>query len=296
MDSDHKHKVIAKEKDIRINEYLIGVFPSLPSRKSIKKALKRKKIYVDGRLADSALWINLGMEIELIKESTLERKIYPIELEVVFEDEHLAVVNKPAGLVSSGNQFRTLQNAISGHIKLSKQIDAIDPPLLVHRLDSATSGLVIIAKTASSAKKLGEMLATHEIMKKYSALLIGKIDEEGKIKSSIDNKTAISEYKRVKQIPSEAFESLSWVELYPLSGRTHQLRIHMADNNTPILGDRIHGKHKLDIKGKGLFLSAIGLEFTHPISQEKITIEIPEPKKFNKYWEWTLKRNFLNQT
>lgn len=295
MDSDHKHKVISKGKDIRINEYLIGVFPSLPSRKSIKKALKRKRILVDGLVAESALWIAVGMEIELIKEPTLDRKVYAIELEIIFEDEYLAIVNKPAGLVSSGNQFRTLQNAISGHVKLSKQVDAINPPTLVHRLDSATSGLTIIAKTASSTKKLGEMLAAHEIIKKYSALVIGKIEKEGRIKSSIDNKIAISEYKRINQIPSEAFEFLSWVELYPLSGRTHQLRIHMADNNTPILGDRIYGKHKLDIKGKGLFLSATGLEFSHPISQEKIKIRIPVPKKFNKYWDWTLKRNFLNQ-
>ena len=294
MDSRYKHKVLFKEKDIRINEYLIGVFPSLPSRKSIKKALKKEKILVDGLIADSSLWITLGMNIELLSEDNFETKVYPIDLEVIFEDEYLAVVNKPAGLVSSGNQFRTLQNAIAGHIKRSNQADAIYPPLLVHRLDSATSGLVIIAKTASSVQQLSKMLAEHEIQKTYAALLIGNIDAEGKIEISIDDKPAISEYKRVKQIPSEAFDFLSWVELFPLSGRTHQLRIHMAKNNSPILGDRLYGDHEKNIKGKGLFLSAIALSFFHPFSKETISIEIPLPKKFDKYWNWTLKRNSLN--
>lgn len=293
MNSDYRHIVATKTKDIRINEYLIGIFPSLPSRKSIKKALKKEKILVNGKIANSAIWVAQGMEIELIKEKNPSRKIYAIELEVVYEDEFLAIVIKPAGLVSSGNQFRTLQNAISGHLKLSKEKDSINPPLLVHRLDSATSGLVIIAKTASSVNILGKMLADHQIRKKYSALLIGKIDDEGEIEQSIKNKTATTEYKRIEYIPSEAFEFLSWVELFPLSGRTHQLRIHMAENNTSILGDRIYGKHEHDIKGKGLFLAATGIEFIHPFNKNTIKIEIPTPKKFKKYWDWTLKRNSL---
>ena len=286
-----KHKVISIQKNIRIYDYLIGVFPALPSRKSIKKALKKGRVHVNGVAVSSALWVVEGMEITLIKEEKDKHTIYSVELEVIYEDDYFAIVNKPAGLISSGNQFRTLQNAVAGHLKPSMQPDSIELPLLVHRLDSPTSGLVIVAKTASAVKELGSMLAEHKIRKKYNALVIGKIEEGGKIESVINEKLAISEFKTEEQISSDAFEFLSLVELYPLTGRTHQLRLHMAQNNTAILGDRLYGNNERNIKGKGLFLSAIGLYFTHPFSKQDISIEIPLPKKFKKYWDWTVKRN-----
>jgi 23S rRNA pseudouridine1911/1915/1917 synthase len=285
------HIVRVVDNTIRINDYLIDVFQSLPSKKSIKKALKKGLILVDGKSVSSALWIKPEMHIELIEDSSQERQIYPLDLDVRFEDDYFAIVVKPAGLVSSGNQFRTLQNAVAGVLQTSPEIDAISPPRLVHRLDSSTSGLLIVAKTAHAVKKFGDMLANNEIKKKYLAFVIGELDAGGFIDKAILEKDAKTKYECIETIASDAFGHLSRVQLYPTTGRTHQLRIHMADNNTPILGDLLYGDKEKDLKGKGLFLSAIGLEFSHPFTDEQLKVEIPSPKKFEKYWKWTLLRN-----
>jgi len=284
------HKVQKIEDPIRINDYLIGIFDSLPSKKSIKKALKKGLVRVDGNSVSSSLWVKTNMNIELIEPPESDARIYDLKIEVVFEDEYLAVLNKPAGLVSSGNQFRTLQNALAKNLFPSSATDAITPKL-IHRLDSATSGLIIAAKTAKSLMLLGEMLAAKEITKKYRAIVIGNIEKEGYIEDLIEGKEAKTTLRLIDRVPSFDFGSLSAVELSPVTGRTHQLRIHMKNNATPILGDRLYGDDTLNVKGKGLFLCANKVLFDHPITKEKIDIEIPLAKKFDKYWDGVIKRN-----
>lgn len=285
-----KHIVESVQGDIRINDYLIDIFHSLPSKKSIKKALKKGLILVNGKSASSALWVKPKMEISLVEDAISSPTNYDLDLEVIYEDDFLALVNKPAGLVSSGNQFRTLQNALQGNLKPSSQKDAI-PPRLVHRLDSATSGLIIVAKTANSAMILGKMLAEKKISKTYQAILMGEIENEGLINSPIDDKDALTKYKKLASLPSVTFGVLTWVELMPMTGRTHQLRIHMKENGSPILGDRLYGDPEKNLKGKGLFLCSSRVEFQHPITQEDLVIQLNLPKKFEKYWLGVKKRN-----
>lgn len=284
------HRVKNCEEAIRINDYLVGIFDSLPSKKSIKKALKKGLILVDGQRVSSSLWVKTNMKIELIKEQESEEKVYDLEVEVLFEDDYLAILNKPAGLVSSGNQFRTLQNTLAKNLRPSSAKDAIHPRL-IHRLDSATSGLIIAAKTAKCAMQLGEMLANKEISKKYRAFVMGKIEKEGCIESEIDGKEAKTLYNPIEHAASSSFGILSAVELTPVSGRTHQLRIHMKENGTPILGDRLYGDEEKNLKGKGLFLCANKVAFVHPVTKEALEIEIPPAKKFEKYWTGVKKRN-----
>lgn len=289
--SIEEHRVEIVEEDIRIYDYLVDRFSALPSKKSIKKALKKGRVLVDGKSVSSALWVKVNMHIELIEEDIVSQKVYDLKLEVIYEDEYFAIVNKPAGLVSSGNQFRTLQNAVAGNLTPSSLIDAVNPPKLVHRLDSSTSGLVIVAKTAQANKKFGELLSNKKIRKKYAAFVRGDIEENGRIEGRIDEKKALSEFRRLESIHSSSFGQLHWVELYPLTGRTHQLRIHMSENGSPILGDKIYGNKENDLKGKGLFLAAIALQFTHPFTLKELNIEISVPKKFQKYWDGVTKRN-----
>ena len=163
-------------------------------------------------------------------------------------------------------------------------------PQLAHRLDSATSGLILLAKTAKCLAEFGEMLKNKAIKKTYVAIVHGKIKQKGEVTSPINNKEALSDFIKIDGQVSSAFEYLSMINLYPRTGRTHQLRIHMKENNTPILGDRIYGDPANLLKGKGLFLSAVALEFFHPINGEKLKISIPPPKKFEQYWAWTKKR------
>jgi RluA family pseudouridine synthase len=284
------HRVQKIDKAIRINDYLVGIFVSLPSKKSIKKALKKGRIRVDGKSVSSALWVKATMNIELLEDLETDSKVFDLEVEVVFEDDYLAILNKPAGLVSSGNQFRTLQNTLTKNLTPSSNKDAIQPKL-IHRLDSATSGLIIAAKTATSLMQLGEMLANKGISKTYTAFVIGLVEAAGSIEANIDGKEAKTIYSPIESIPSINFGTLSAVELTPVTGRTHQLRIHMKENGTPILGDRLYGDEELNLKGKGLFLCANKVAFVHPITKETLEIEIPLAKKFDKYWVGVKKRN-----
>ena len=279
------------DNKIRINDYLIGVFTAIPTRKSIKKAIRKERILIDGKTARSSNWVEDGMRIELLEDDPKKFPNYEMDLQVVYEDDYFAVVNKPPGLVSSGNQLRTLQNAVATNLKASSKEDALHPPKLVHRLDSATSGLIIVAKNAESARVLGQMLESQQIKKKYLAIVIGDSKENDRIDTKIQDKEALSILIKKEALPSEKFGMLSLVELYPQSGRTHQLRIHMADCHHPILGDRLYGNKAHDLKGKGLFLVALGLEFDHPSSGNKMKFEIPMPKKFQKYWDGLRKRN-----
>lgn len=286
-----KHIVVSVDGKIRLNDYLEGVFSSLPSNKSIKKALLKGRILVDGKIATSALWVSSGMKIDLLEDKNIERRNYEFELEVVYEDDDFAIVNKPAGLVSSGNQFRTLQNAVAGNLKATSKINSIHPPKLVHRLDSATSGLVIIAKTSEAVQLFGNLLAEKQVHKKYIAIVKGDTEESTLIESKIGDKEASTLFFKKETIDSDALGRISWLELYPQTGRTHQLRIHMSERKNPILGDRIYGDKEKDVKGKGLFLAAVALEFYHPISKKQMKFEIPVPKKFQKYWDGVKKRN-----
>jgi RluA family pseudouridine synthase len=284
------HRVQKIYEAIRINDYLVGIFVSLPSKKSIKKALKKGRIRVDGHSVSSALWVKATMYIELLEDLETDSKVFDLEVEVVFEDDYLAILNKPAGLVSSGNQFRTLQNTLTKNLTPSSNKDAIQPKL-IHRLDSATSGLIIAAKTATSLMQLGELLANKGISKTYTAFVIGLVEVVGSIETSIDGKEAKTLYSLIESIPSLNFGTLSAVELTPVTGRTHQLRIHMKENGTPILGDRLYGDEEKNLKGKGLFLCANKIAFVHPITKQALEVEIPLAKKFDKYWTGVQKRN-----
>jgi len=268
-------------EEIRLYDYVQQIFPLIPSRKGVKKAISREEIIVNGQKTTTGLWIKSGQKIELLESSVNPPKEYRLKLEVVYEDEYLAIINKPAGILVSGNQFRTIQNALIGNIKLSKEEDALKWPKPVHRLDSSTSGLLIIAKTASALVKLGKQFEKKEIEKKYCAIVIGKIPEIGIIDFEIEGLKSFTDYKLNCVIPSLRNEHLSLVELFPKTGRTHQLRIHLSKLGFPILGDKLYGSEGEILKGKGLFLSAVKLQFSHPITDESLNLKIEAPYKFN---------------
>lgn len=279
-------------EDIRLYDYAAEIFPTIPSRKGIKKAISREEIIVDGEKTTTGLWIKPGHKIELLESSINPPKEYNLYLEVVYEDEYFAVINKPAGIPVSGNRFRTIQNALIGNIKISEELDALRWPKPVHRLDSPTSGLLIIAKTASTLVKLGQLFENKEIQKKYAAIVIGKTPEKGVIDFEIEGLKSWTEYQLNCFVPSLRNEYLSLVELSPKTGRTHQLRIHLSKLGFPILGDKLYGKKGEIFQGKGLFLSAVELKFVHPITDEYLIIKADLPLKFksllereNRRWE-----------
>jgi 23S rRNA pseudouridine1911/1915/1917 synthase len=282
MQLTETHIAIALEKPIRLQEYAVGIFKTIPTQSGIKKAIKKQLVFVNGNLASTALFINGGEIIELFSlENENEFKRLDLDLEVLFEDNYLAIIYKPAGILVSGNSFSTIDNALAQNLKKSNQIDAVRPRP-IHRLDYPTSGLLLIGKTTSSIIALNKLFENKEIQKTYHAITIGKMEQKGEIDFFIDDKKAFTEFEVLASEVSERFEFLNLVKLTPKTGRKHQLRKHLLAIGNPILGDKEYFKDGLILNGKGLYLHALTLEFLHPFTQESILITNENPKKFKK--------------
>ncbi|WP_366520101.1 RluA family pseudouridine synthase [uncultured Dokdonia sp.] len=194
------------------------------------------------------------------------------------------MVHKPAGILVSGNSFKTIANALPQNIQPSDLPDATTPQP-VHRLDYATTGILLIGKTSNSIRALNKLFEDRSIQKRYYAVTIGTMKDKGSITSSIDGKEAQSQYTCYTSVPSERFGQLNLVHLSPLTGRRHQLRKHLASIGNPILGDKEYGIPSLILKGKGLYLHAHSLNFTHPFTKEVLTIENELPQRFLKIFK-----------
>ena len=264
-----------------MQEYGVGIFITIPTKSSLKKALKKNLITVNGDQASTATMIKGGELIELLvsKETNKKELIFP--LNILFEDDYLALIHKPAGILTSGNKFMTIANALEQNLQKSKQEDAV-PPKPIHRLDYATTGIILVGKTASTIRALNKMFETKQVSKTYYAVTIGMMKQYGEVKISVDNKEAYSVYEVINSVPSERFGQLNLVRLSPKTGRRHQLRIHVAHIGNPILGDRDYGREPLILKGKGMYLHAYQLTFIHPITNQELTIKDELPLKFKK--------------
>lgn len=264
----------------RLSNYCIDIFEYLPSKKSVKKAIKAGRFQVNNEVKNTGYFVQSGDIIELLESTKPIGEVLELKLEIVFEDEYLAVINKPAGLAVSGNFFKNVANALPFNLKKSSAVDALRKPLPVHRLDGLTSGLLLISKTKTSSIHLGQQFENQGITKQYQALAMGEIAKNGIIDSPVDGKKSLTHFEVAKSIQSLQSGQLSLVNLFPKTGRTHQLRIHLASIGCPILGDALYGKEGHILKGKGLFLSAVELTFIHPISKEKMNLKIDAPNKF----------------
>lgn len=277
------HLVPLLKKQERLSDYAVGIFNTITTRKGIKKAIKNGLITVNGKQGFTADYIVGGELIELYQSDVIQKKpIIHIPLEVTYEDDFLAVVNKPPGILVSGNKKWTLQNALLPHLKASSQQDALQRPEPIHRLDYPTSGALLIGKTAGAVIELNQLFENRKIEKTYLAITIGKMKKSGEINSEIDDKNAFSRYTVLDNVASPKYEQFNLVELQPETGRRHQLRKHLASIGNPILGDLLYSKEGFLLKGKGLYLHAASLSFTHPFTQQQLLITVPTPKKFKK--------------
>ncbi len=273
------------ESEYRFSTCCETHIPSIPSKKGVKKAISKGELRLNNEKVEGGRWLKEGDIITYVDLEKTPPKEYHLKLDIIFEDEFLAVIFKPAGINVSGNKFKTIQNALLYNITPSKEVDALDWPLPVHRLDNQTSGLLLIAKTKTARVKLGQAFEEKTILKKYQALVIGKTEGSGEINSKIEDKSSQSLYKLIDFVPSLKNGLLSLIELEPKTGRTHQLRIHCASIGKPILGDKLYGKEGMILKNKGLFLCATHLSFKHPINQKELNFEVPTPHKFLKRLE-----------
>jgi len=279
--------------DVFVLEFLRGKNPGI-SRTFVQKLLKEKRITIKNLISLKPHYkIKPGDEIRVLIEKKKEPAIEPenIPLGIIYEDTDLAIINKPAGLVTHpapGNYEHTLVNALRYHFS---DLSDINPqkPGIVHRLDKDTSGLLVIAKNNAAHLGLAQQFARHTIKRKYVALVKGRVEfKEHVIEMPIGRhprrrknmsvgfgkkaKYAKTYYKTMART-----DTFSFLELYPYTGRTHQLRVHLAFIGHPILGDAKYSRNNDFIR---LALHAQSLGFVHPRTGKFMEFSCDIPPEF----------------
>ncbi len=268
------------------------------SRSSIQKLIEKGNVLVNGVPVTSKKYkLKEGdlVEVRIEDPTPLQAEPENIPLSIIYEDADLLVVNKPKGMVvhpAAGNWTGTLVNGILYHCqgRLSS-INGVIRPGIVHRIDKDTSGLLVVAKNDNSHQKLAEQFAAHTITRAYRAIVHNNFTEdEGVIDAPIgrdpknrlrmavterNGKQAITHYKVL-----ERFGRFTYIEATLETGRTHQIRVHMAHINHPLLGDELYGPKKSPVKTNGQVLHAKTLGFLHPSSGEYIEFDSPLPEDF----------------
>lgn len=269
------------------------------SRSQANDEIKKGGVLVNGKPAKAKYAVKVGDVItyQLPEEEVLDYLPEDLPLDIVYQDEAVAVVNKPQGMVvhpSAGHASGTLVNALLYHIKDLSTINGVVRPGIVHRIDKDTSGLLMIAKNDQAHQALAEELKAKKSLRKYLAIVHGNLPtDRGVIEAPIgrSDKDRKKQAVMAKGKPAltrfqvlERFGAYSLVELTLETGRTHQIRVHMAYIGHPVAGDPVYGPRKT-LTGQGQFLHAQTLGFTHPISGEELVFTAPAPAIFQETLE-----------
>lgn len=282
---------------VRLDKVVADLTPL--SRSHANEQIKNGQILVNGQVKKAKYAVRAGDVItyELPEPEALEYIAENLPLDIVYQDEDVAVVNKDQGMVvhpSAGHTSGTLVNALMYHIKDLSGINGVLRPGIVHRIDKDTSGLLMIAKNDDAHIKLAEELKDKKSLRKYWAIVHGNLpNDRGVIEAPIGR----SEKDRKKQAVTakgkpavtrfhvlERFGNYTLVELQLETGRTHQIRVHMAYIGHPVAGDEVYGPRKT-LKGHGQFLHARTLGFTHPKTGEVMEFTAEAPAIFQETLE-----------
>ncbi|HIB3551363.1 TPA: RluA family pseudouridine synthase [Streptococcus pyogenes] len=278
----------------RLDKALADLSPL--SRGQANDQIKQGLVLVNGQQKKAKYTVQAGDVIcfELPKEEVLEYQAQNIPLDIIYEDDALAIINKPQGMVvhpSAGHPSGTMVNALMYHIKDLSSVNGVVRPGIVHRIDKDTSGLLMVAKTDAAHQALAEELKAKKSLRKYLAIVHGNLpNDRGMIEAPIGR----SEKDRKKQAVTakgkeavtrftvlERFGDYSLVELQLETGRTHQIRVHMAYIGHPVAGDPLYGPRKT-LSGHGQFLHAKTLGLTHPMTGKEMIFTVEAPEIFQK--------------
>ena len=271
------------------------------SRSHLKKLIEQGHIFVNNSPAQAKYKVKTGdkviLNIHPPSPSGIEAE--PIPLKIIFEDEVMLAVNKPAGMVvhpAPGHAKGTLVNALLSHCSGLSGIGGIERPGIVHRLDKDTSGVVLIAKSEIAHRVLANQFKNRKIKKIYLALVRGIVKPaSGIIESSIGRHkinrkkmTATLNQGREAETRYEVLETLghfSYLRLFPKTGRTHQIRVHLASIHHPVLGDKLYGGKIADphLNIPRQALHAHRIEINHPINKKPLFFEAPVPSDIKNY-------------
>jgi len=296
--SEQSTEIQVTEDGPRLDKFLAGRLGDL-SRAAVQRLIEEGEVTVNGEVVKASYKVRAGDQVvaHLPAEETDELVPETLPLDVVYEDAVLLVVTKPAGLVvhpAPGHARGTLVNAVLAYCP--ELADSGDKrPGIVHRLDRDTSGLILIAKTEKARRALQRQFKERQVDKGYLALLDGHLQPAwGRIEAPLGRdpvhrqrmavlpggREAITEYhvlERFAHAVGPAAGDYSLVEAEPQTGRTHQIRVHLASIGHPVVGDRVYGRRKVRLPVERQFLHAQRLGFRHPLTGRRVELESPLP-------------------
>lgn len=292
--------ILDYEANGRLDKYLVKHYPSY-SRSQIQKWIKEGNVKINDMQVKTNYKIQANDEVIVFVPEEVQIEIIPedIDLEIVYEDEALLVVNKPSGMTvhpSQANESGTLVHALKYHIKQLSTYAGEERPGIVHRIDKDTSGLLVIAKNNDVHEALAKQFQNREVTRIYEAIVEGELEhEQGLIDAPIgrdpnrrtsmtvldSGKAAKTKFKVLKHLLGATY-----VQCELITGRTHQIRVHMSYINHPLIGDEKYGAKAIkESTGQALF--ARHLAFTHPVTKQHLSFTTKPPKSFenilNKY-------------
>ncbi len=286
-----------EQEEERVDKVITEEVAAL-SRSFVQQLIKEKQLFVNGVPVKASYRVKEGDRILFSIPKAVEPDIEPenIELDILYEDEALLIVNKPKDMVvhpAPGHYSGTLVNAILYHCKGNLSgINGILRPGIVHRIDKDTTGALIVCKSDTAHNHIAAQLKAHSIQRKYYAIVHGAIkEEEGTVEGAIgrdpfdrkkmcinekNGKPAVTHYKVL-----ERFDGYTYISCQLETGRTHQIRVHMTSIGHPLLGDEVYGKRASKFRLQGQTLHAGSIGFIHPLTETYMEFQAPLPEYFS---------------
>lgn len=281
---------------LRIDRYLSEQLPEI-SRSYLQKVIRDGGVLVSGSPVKANYKVNIGDVIELLLPPAVEPEIQPenLSLSILYEDSDVIFVNKPKGMVvhpSAGHTSGTLVNGLLYHCQGELSgINGVMRPGIVHRIDKDTTGVLVVCKNDWAHNQVAEQLKEHSITRRYRAIVWGNLKEDvGTVDAPIGRhpvdrkrmavvskggKHAVTHYRVL-----ERFERFTYIECELETGRTHQIRVHMASIGHPLLGDEVYGRGRSPYPLQGQVLHAMVLGIRHPSTNEYLEVQAPLPEYF----------------
>ena len=294
-------EVSPEHAGIRIDKYLAESLPDI-SRSYLQKLFRDGEIRMNGKAVKASAKTLAGAEIVFAIPEPEEPEILPedIPLDILYEDSDVILINKPKDMVvhpAAGHYTGTLVNGLMYHCREGLSgINGVLRPGIVHRIDKDTTGVLVVCKNDRAHNGLAEQLAEHSITRKYRAIVCGNLKEdEGTVDAPLGRhpqdrkkmaivrsggKRAVTHYRVL-----ERFGKYTYIECQLETGRTHQIRVHMASLGHPLLGDEVYGRGKSPFKLEGQTLHAMVLGFIHPTTGEYMEFQAPLPEYFESLLE-----------
>ncbi|MBX3055405.1 MAG: RluA family pseudouridine synthase [Anaerolineae bacterium] len=302
--TDHQVDLTLDLPGERLDRALVQVLPQL-SRTAVQKLIKEGQVLVDGRVAKASQQLEGGEQVQVTLPEPVNTDLVPddIPLDIRYEDDDLLVVNKPAGMVvhpGTGHYRGTLVNAVLAHCPDVLGVGYEKRPGIVHRLDKYTSGLIVVAKNDRAIHVIQSQFKRRTVDKRYLALVEGRLNPPealidapiGRNKQERKKMAVIPLHQSATSRPAQTryrtltnYDGYTLVECHPLTGRTHQIRVHMAYIGFPIVGDNVYGRARMRTSLGRHFLHAAYIAFKRPSDYQEIICEAELPPELTAYLE-----------